>query len=507
MAKKLTREEFCEKLAQIRPGFLLIGEYKGVDNKTLFRNPQGVEWEVSPYSVLSQNASGPLNVWTLERLNAELAPRGITVSNFVGMRKRADCVCRMGHRFSTNPATMIHNGTGCPECKRLNASNSEQDRAEQESRMNEFLKSHGGSIRGYTSSKAHVTYTCSNGHQQSVHFESVRRAISEKRAVICPTCLEEHNADPIVQKEKLRKFKERRKREGARYWEKHGEKILVKDKERYATDPDYRQRVLERNREYLAANNEHINTLRRDRHSANPMRAMIQSARRRAVVQGLPFDDAFMESMTIPDMCPLLETPLIVRSGAKGAHIASPTFDKLVPYLGYVAGNVRIISHLANRMKNAASVEQLLVFKESIIPYVSGWSDPQAAYYNPDFKHHSGRNWLKLLLKTARKRAKEESIPFDIDDGDIAIPVKCPLTGIDIFSVRRGENQLSSATIDRIDPSLGYTKGNVRAISYLGNSMKNSASIETLRTFAKNIAQYLDGTPSRYCLSRTRSSD
>ena len=90
MAKRLTREEFCEKLAQIRPGFLLIGEYKGVDNKTLFRNPQGVEWEVSPYSVLSQNASGPLNVWTLERLNAELAPRGITVSNFVGMRKRAN---------------------------------------------------------------------------------------------------------------------------------------------------------------------------------------------------------------------------------------------------------------------------------------------------------------------------------------------------------------------------------------------------------------------------------
>ena len=455
-----------------------------------------MEWEVAPYSVLSGNSSGPLNVWTLERLNAELAPRGITVSNFVGMKKRADCVCRMGHSFSTNPATMISRGTGCPECKRLKATNSEQDRAEQECRTNGLLKAYGGRISGYLNSKGNVIYTCQNGHDTSLHFATVCRAINEKRAVICPTCQEEHNADPIVQEEKLRKFKERRKREGARYWQKYGEKLLEKDKERYGSDPEYRQRILERNRAYLETNKEHINSARRDRHSENPMRAMVQGARRRAAAQGLPFDDGFMESMAMPGVCPLLETPLVVRSGGKGAHVASPTFDKLVPDQGYVAGNVRIISHLANRMKNAASIEQLLTFKDSIIPYVSGWSDPQTTYYNSDYKHHSGRNWVKLLLKTARKRARGESIPFDIDDGDIAIPVKCPLTGIDILSVRRGDNQLSSATIDRIDPSLGYTKGNVRVISYLGNSMKNSATTDTLKTFAKNITGYLEALGS-----------
>ena len=248
MVKRLTRKEFCEKLAQVRPGFLLIGEYKGTDIKTLFRNPQGVEWEVTPYSVLSGNSSGPQKIWTAELVNAELADRGITVSSFVGMKKRANCVCRMGHKFSTNPATMIDRGTGCPECKRLKASNDELDRAEQESRTNDLLRVHAGSIRGYTNSKSHVTFVCPKGHEQSMHFESVRRALKEERSVTCPVCQEEHNADPTVQEEKLRKFKERRKREGARYWEKYGAKLLEKDKERYSSDPIYRQHVLTRNR-------------------------------------------------------------------------------------------------------------------------------------------------------------------------------------------------------------------------------------------------------------------
>jgi len=37
----------------------------------------------------------------------------------------------------------------------------------------------------------------------------------------------------------------------------------------------------------------------------------------------------------------------------------SPTLDRIVPELGYVENNVRIISHRANMLKNNASLQEL----------------------------------------------------------------------------------------------------------------------------------------------------
>jgi hypothetical protein len=47
--------------------------------------------------------------------------------------------------------------------------------------------------------------------------------------------------------------------------------------------------------------------------------------------------------------------------------------------------------------------------------------------------------------------------------------------------------------LDRVDPKLGYIKGNVRFISTLANMMKSSATRIQLETFCNNIFNYLDG--------------
>lgn len=42
-----------------------------------------------------------------------------------------------------------------------------------------------------------------------------------------------------------------------------------------------------------------------------------------------------------------------------GIQNDSPTIDKIIPNLGYVKGNVWVISAKANRMKSNATVEEL----------------------------------------------------------------------------------------------------------------------------------------------------
>jgi len=96
-----------------------------------------------------------------------------------------------------------------------------------------------------------------------------------------------------------------------------------------------------------------------------------------------------------------------------------------------------------------------------------------------------------VLLQRARKRAKDLNLPFNISKEDIIIPEKCPLLEIPLV-IGTKDSYKSSPSLDRVVPELGYVKGNVQVISMLANTMKNSASKELLRTFAKNILRYID---------------
>jgi len=90
--------------------------------------------------------------------------------------------------------------------------------------------------------------------------------------------------------------------------------------------------------------------------SSSPVRKLRQAAARRARDCGIPFS---LQSgdITIPTHCPVLGIEL--RPGPNGGHANSPSLDRIRPELGYVSGNVAVISMRANRIKNDATPAEL----------------------------------------------------------------------------------------------------------------------------------------------------
>ena len=73
----------------------------------------------------------------------------------------------------------------------------------------------------------------------------------------------------------------------------------------------------------------------------------------------VPFD-LTVDDLVIPTHCPVLGIPLeFGKSGTAAWRDNSPSVDRIVPSLGYVKGNVVVISYRANRVKNDATVEEL----------------------------------------------------------------------------------------------------------------------------------------------------
>jgi hypothetical protein len=111
------------------------------------------------------------------------------------------------------------------------------------------------------------------------------------------------------------------------------------------------------------ANPEEFRLKERERAKRDPKRYwakhVAKNARTRAAKIGVPFELTTEYILSIiPDKCPVFGTPFIfVGNGAVGPDSAS--LDRLVPAKGYVQGNVVVISHFANTIKNNASAKEV----------------------------------------------------------------------------------------------------------------------------------------------------
>ena len=91
---------------------------------------------------------------------------------------------------------------------------------------------------------------------------------------------------------------------------------------------------------------------------------------------------------------------------------------------------------------------------------------------------------LHSALRKAKVRAKKFLVPFAITVNDIVIPEYCPVLGIPIFRID-GKYSDNSPSIDRLIPSLGYTRNNIRIISYRANRLKGDGTAEEHRHIAE----------------------
>lgn len=100
------------------------------------------------------------------------------------------------------------------------------------------------------------------------------------------------------------------------------------------------------------------------------------------------------------------------------------------------------------------------------------------------------RDLTSKILNRSQQRARKRNLEFNIDKDDIDIPEHCPILGIPLIEGKgKAGGKKNSPSIDRIDPTKGYIKGNVRIISHLANAMKSFANEDELVKFANWIIQ------------------
>ena len=115
--------------------------------------------------------------------------------------------------------------------------------------------------------------------------------------------------------------------------------------------------VIENRKRTKAKNADRIREYARERYQSSNgrLKILVNTAKARAESRSIPFAIT-SDDITIPDVCPVLGISINLEDTYTDNV---PTIDRIDPALGYVPGNVAVISFKANRLKSDATVEEL----------------------------------------------------------------------------------------------------------------------------------------------------
>lgn len=129
--------------------------------------------------------------------------------------------------------------------------------------------------------------------------------------------------------------------------------------EQKKNDPDYVAKRREYGRKWRESHKQESLNARKQYYKDHPEYGWIDSTKTRAKRLGVPFNLTVDYLRSIhTDVCPVLGIPLKRNVGGNPTD-NSPTLDRIVPELGYIEGNVMIISKLANQIKSSATPDQI----------------------------------------------------------------------------------------------------------------------------------------------------
>lgn len=106
----------------------------------------------------------------------------------------------------------------------------------------------------------------------------------------------------------------------------------------------------------------------------------------------------------------------------------------------------------------------------------------------------SPKGTATLLLNYAKDRARRQGLAFELDkewlDPKLETNV-CEFTGLPLKRVAMGRrvHDPFGPSLDRIDPSLGYTKSNTRLVCFIVNTVRHDWGDDVLITIASAIVQ------------------
>jgi len=116
------------------------------------------------------------------------------------------------------------------------------------------------------------------------------------------------------------------------------------------------------------------------------------------------------------------------------------------------------------------------------------WSEAHPRRRQEISRQAAERRWEKRLLAAAGRRAARDGIAFTITEADVTIPETCPVLGMPLV-MGHGRHGPDSASLDKIDPMLGYIPGNVHVISLRANMLKSNATPGELLKLAEWVLQ------------------
>lgn len=101
------------------------------------------------------------------------------------------------------------------------------------------------------------------------------------------------------------------------------------------------------------------------------------------------------------------------------------------------------------------------------------------------------RHPKRLMIRSARLRARRQSVPFRLTEDDFKIPTHCPVLEIKLES-NKGRARDTSPSLDKIIPEFGYVPENVRVISWRANRIKADGTADEHERIASFMRKRVD---------------